>query len=32
MSEELKRELDWLNVFKEYEDRFLTLFRKPVTE
>ncbi len=29
---ELKRELDRLNVFKEYEDRFLTLFRKPDTE
>lgn len=25
---ELKRELDRLQVFKEYEDRFLTLFRK----
>src|SRR5205807_836056 len=26
---ELKRELDRLNVFKEYEDRFLDLFKKP---
>ena len=26
---ELKRELDRLGVFKEYEDRFLNLFRKP---
>ncbi|MBM3964719.1 MAG: hypothetical protein FJ308_06575 [Planctomycetes bacterium] len=26
---ELKRELDRLNVFTEYEDRFLDLFRKP---
>lgn len=26
---ELKRELDRLNVFHDYEDRFLTLFRKP---
>jgi proteasome assembly chaperone (PAC2) family protein len=26
---ELKRELDRLGVFKEYEDRFLDLFRKP---
>lgn len=26
---ELKRELDRLDVFKEYEDRFLDLFRKP---
>ena len=26
---ELKRELDRLNVFKDYEDRFLDLFRKP---
>lgn len=29
---ELKRELDRLNVFKDYEDRFLSLFRKPETE
>lgn len=26
---ELKRELDRLNVFKEYEDRFLDIFKKP---
>lgn len=26
---ELKRELDRLNVFQEYEDRFLDLFKKP---
>ena len=26
---ELKRELDRLNVFKEFEDRFLDLFKKP---
>jgi proteasome assembly chaperone (PAC2) family protein len=26
---ELKRELDRLDIFKEYEDRFLDLFRKP---
>jgi len=26
---ELKQELDRLGVFKEYEDRFLDLFRKP---
>jgi hypothetical protein len=26
---ELKRELDRLNVFKDYEDRFLDLFKKP---
>jgi proteasome assembly chaperone (PAC2) family protein len=29
---ELKQELDRMNVFKEYEDRFLTLFRKPESE
>lgn len=29
---ELKRELDRLKVFKDYEDRFLTLFRKPEPE
>lgn len=29
---ELKRELDRLNVFKDYEDRFLSLFRKPDIE
>jgi len=26
---ELKQELDRLGVFKEYEDRFLDLFKKP---
>jgi hypothetical protein len=26
---ELKRELDRLDVFREYEDRFLDLFKKP---
>ena len=26
---ELKQELDRLEVFKEYEDRFLDLFKKP---
>ncbi|MEJ5277173.1 MAG: hypothetical protein WHU94_14785, partial [Thermogemmata sp.] len=26
---ELKRELDRLGVFKDYEDRFLDLFKKP---
>ena len=26
---ELKRELDRLDVFSEYEDRFLDLFKKP---
>jgi len=29
---ELKRELDRLHVFKDYEDRFLSLFRKPESE
>lgn len=29
---ELKRELDRLKVFKDYEDRFLNLFRKPGSE
>jgi hypothetical protein len=26
---ELKRELDRLNLYKDYEDRFLDLFKKP---
>jgi len=26
---ELKRELDRLEIFKDYEDRFLDLFKKP---
>ena len=26
---ELKRELDRLDVYREYEDRFLDLFKKP---
>lgn len=29
---ELKRELDRLEIFKDYEDRFLSLFRKPEGE
>jgi hypothetical protein len=28
-TDELKRELDRLGVYQEYEDRFLDLFKKP---